>query len=91
MAVQNERPGTFPAEGRPDVAADLEEEQRNAYSAHHVKSASQGKGSARKAQAQQTEQDQPEDAAFLYPVEGRDDVAADVEEEERNAYSAHRT
>lgn len=88
MATPNEKPGTFPAEGRPDVAADLEEEQRNAYSARHKQSASQKKRAAQKNQPRE-DQEPLQDAASLYPVEGRDDVAADLEEEQRNAYSSH--
>jgi hypothetical protein len=85
--MQNYTPETcYPAEGRPDVAADLNEEQCNAYSSHHVANASQGNKATRKPQPRP---DQLRAAEACYPAEGRPDVAADLEEEQRNAYSAH--
>jgi hypothetical protein len=84
----------LPAEGRSDVAGDLEEEQRNAYSAHHARPSSQGEKATLKTQQQQKGEDQPPRAPVIddcppYPVEGRCDVAEDLEEEQRNAYSTH--
>jgi len=84
MAEQNNRPGIFPAEGRVDVAADLEEERRNAYSSHHRGPPFQ------RPELQKPGQGQFPEASVLPPAEGRVDVAADLEEERRNAYSAHR-
>ena len=83
MAEQNYTPGTLPpVEGRADVAGDLEEEQRNAYSSHHKGPYVSGKKS-------QQSQERPQEAGILPPVEGRTDVAGDLEEEQRNAYSSH--
>lgn len=73
-----------PVEGRPDVSADLEEEQNNAYSAHHTRPAAQAQKAAPGNQYARTPT-----ADILHPVEGRDDIAADLDEEQRNAYSAH--
>ncbi|HEU5377350.1 MAG TPA: hypothetical protein VFV38_18155 [Ktedonobacteraceae bacterium] len=75
-----------PAEGRCDIAADLEEERRNAYSAHKVNF------SVREhLHTHQQEWEQWLEISTLPPVEGRCDIAADLEEERRNAYSVHRT
>jgi hypothetical protein len=83
----------LPAEGRCDVAEDLAEEQRNAYSAHHVKTSSQGEKATLK---RQQEGDQNTCVIVtdswlvaLSPAEGRCDIAVDLEEEQCNAYSAH--
>jgi hypothetical protein len=87
MAEQNNISGTLPpVEGRSDVAGDLEEEQRNAYSSHSAGVPPQGKKAASRPQQGQ---DQRQEAGMLPPVEGRSDVAGDLEEEQRNAYSAH--
>lgn len=81
-----------PVEGRVDVAGDLEEEQRAAYSAHHHAAPSPGGETARKSRVESGAQStraptfKPDD---LPPVEGRIDVAGDLEEEQRDAYSAH--
>jgi hypothetical protein len=76
-----------PAEGRVDVAEGVEEEQRNAYSTHHPSQ----EGATRKRQQAGGEQGTraPLSREDLPPVEGRVDVASDLEEEQRNAYSAH--
>jgi len=76
-----------PAEGRVDVAENVEEEQRNAYFAHH-KVALQGKEIASKSEAGSVSLSDFNQAA-LPPVEGREDVASNLEEEQQNAYSAH--
>lgn len=87
MAEQNYTPGMLPpVEGRSDVAGDLEEEQRNAYSSHHTGPYAQGKRTTRKSQQSQ---EPLQEAGMLPPVEGRSDVAGDLEEEQRNAYSSH--
>lgn len=70
-----------PAEGRCDIAADLEEERRNAYSAHKVNFSFQ----------EHVLLHQWLEISVLPPVEGRCDIAADLEEEQRNAYSVHQT
>lgn len=89
MAEQNYTPGVLPpVEGRADVAGDLEEEQRNAYSSHHKGPSVQGRSAARQSQQRQ---ERPQEAGMLPPVEGRADVAGDLEEEQRNAYSSHHT
>ena len=96
MAEQNYSSETLlPAEGRSDVAESLEEEQRNAYSAHHSRASSQGKTSPKSSQQQRGRGQDARRAladsqsAGLYPAEGRSDVAESLEEEQRNAYSAH--
>ena len=87
MVEQNERPeGLPPVEGRSDIAADLEEEQRNAYSSRLPGTPSRPNEAALK--SQQQEQNQHQAVGTLPPVEGRSDVAADREEEQRNAYSS---
>ena len=73
----------YPAEGRVDVANGVEEEQRDAYSAHHTMASSPGGGQRSQTPSANVNQ------AELPPVEGRVDVAGDVEEEQRNAYSTH--
>lgn len=78
---QNDLP---PVEGRSDVAADLEEEQSNAYSAHHTGPAARTQKAAPGNQYARTPT-----TDIQHPVEGRSDVAADLDEEQRNAYSAH--
>lgn len=78
----------YPAEGRVDVAENVEEEQRNAYFAHHKVALAQGKKDAPPDDAGSASLSDFNQAA-LPPVEGRVDVAGDVEEEQRNAYSAH--
>ncbi len=80
-----------PVEGRVDVAEDVEEEQRRAYSTRQTKSATSQEETM---QVQQACGDQRVSLADLNqaelpPVEGRVDVAEDVEEEQRDAYSAH--
>jgi hypothetical protein len=87
MAEQNYTPGALPpVEGRADVAGDLEEEQRNAYSSHHKGTHIAGKSAARQPQQGQ---ERLQEVGTLPPVEGRADVAGDLEEEQRNAYSSH--
>lgn len=98
MAEQYYPPQTMhPAEGRFDVAEDLEEEERNAYSAHHAKNApQQGKAGqklpkhtgaqAQSGQEQEVGQHYPPQT--MHPAEGRFDVAESVEEEQQHAYSA---
>jgi hypothetical protein len=78
----------YPAEGRADVASDVEEEQREAYSAHHKAAPSQAGGGTQQP-ASGYESLAIVNQAELPPVEGRVDVASDVEEEQRDAYSAH--
>lgn len=97
MAEQYYPPQTMhPAEGRFDVAEDLEEEERNAYSTRHAKNASQqGKvvqkspkqagAQAQRGQEQEVGQHYPPQT--MHPAEGRFDVAESVEEEQRQAYS----
>lgn len=83
MREQNYTPGSLPpVEGRVDVAGDVEEEQRQAYSTHHP-------SASRPVQARKSVQGVG--PVSLPPVEGRVDVAGDVEEEQRQAYSAHHT
>lgn len=75
----------YPAEGRCDIAVDLEEEQRCAYSTRHMRVSS-----TENVTTQQTLQQQIQQVLeTCYPAEGRCDIAADLEEEQRNAYSAH--
>ena len=74
----------YPAEGRVDVANGVEEEQRDAYSAHHKGTPSQADGEKQRLHEPAANVNQAE----LPPVEGRVDVAGDVEEEQRNAYSS---
>lgn len=76
----------FPAEGRCDIAIDLEEEQRNAYSTHRVGISLYEKKVVSK--TRQQDQDQWPETGLLPPVEGRCDIAVDLEEEQRNAYSS---
>lgn len=76
----------YPAEGRFDIAVDIEEEQHNAYSSRHVANASQVNKAALKPQKRE---DKLQMVETCYPAEGRPDIAADLEEEQRNAYSAH--
>jgi hypothetical protein len=89
-----DRETLFPAEGRSDVAGDLEEEQRDAYSSHRTGTTSQGKA-ALKSHQKKVGRDQKAPSApgvgTLFPAEGRSDVAGDLEEEQRDAYSAHHT
>src|SRR5258708_3533457 len=97
----NDSPVTIhPAEGRCDVAEDLEEEQRNAYSTHHATISSQREEVTLKTQQSQNQQREErtqntyipstnDSPATIPPAEGRCDIAEDVEEEQRNAYSAH--
>lgn len=78
----------YPAEGRVDVAENVEEEQRNAYFAHHKVALAQGKKAAPQDETGSASLSDFNQAA-LPPVEGREDVASGVEEEQLNAYSAH--
>ena len=87
--VNNSDTTLYPAEGRVDVAADVEEEQRNAYSAHPKMTPPQGSRAARQGSNQDTHAPLADPGPVEPPAEGRVDVAADVEEEQRNAYSAH--
>lgn len=73
----------YPAEGRCDIAIDLEEERLYAYSIRQAKASSVGTVVLQKQQ----------DRLVLepcHPAEGRCDIAADLDEEQRNAYSARR-
>lgn len=76
-----------PVEGRVDVAEDVEEEQRNAYSARaheaQVPQEQGPEGVLNKPAGDFNESSPP-------PAEGRTDVARDIEEEQRDAYSTHR-
>jgi hypothetical protein len=74
-----------PAEGRCDIARDLDEEQRHAYSTHH-KSASTSENVTTQLTLQQQVQQVLEPC---HPAEGRCDIAANLDEEQCNAYSAH--
>ena len=78
-----------PAEGRVDVAENVEEEQRNAYFAHHKVALAQGKDVASKDESGSVSLSDFNQAA-LPPVEGREDIASNLEEEQQNAYSTHR-
>lgn len=77
-----------PAEGRVDVAENVEEEQRNAYFARHKAALAQGKEVVPKSEVGSVSLSDFNQAA-LPPVEGRVDVASNLEEEQRDAYSAH--
>jgi len=91
MAEQYYPPQTMhPAEGRFDIAEGLEEEQRNAYSARHARASSQQGKATSKAQQESGQKAQEEHyypPQTMYPAEGRSDIAEDLEEEQRNAYS----
>jgi hypothetical protein len=82
----------LPAEGRSDIAESLEEEQRDAYSAHQTGTAAKKQGRPPRPQpGQQHGTPVPSADPGLTmppPVEGRPDVAESVEEEQRNAYSS---
>lgn len=85
MTEQYTTPETpYPAEGRCDIAADLEEEQLLAFSAHSMEIFTRGKKAPVKIQ-------QREELLIevCHPAEGRCDIAADLEEEQSNAYSTH--
>ncbi len=87
MREQYTTPETpYPAEGRCDIAADLEEEQGSAFSTHHAATAAPGKKTPAKPQQQEKF-----DREGCHPAEGRCDVAKDLEEEQGNAYSSHHT
>lgn len=87
MTEQYTTPETpYPAEGRRDIAVDLEEERLLAFSAHHAEISAPGKKTPVKIQQREE--------LFIevcHPAEGRCDIAADLEEEQGNAYSAHHT
>ncbi len=90
MIEQNDIHETcYPAEGRCDIALDLEEELLYAYSTHPVGAASLGNKTTLK--SQQQDQEQQRTAETCYPAEGRCDLAADLAEEQHDAYSAHHT
>ena len=83
MREQNYTPETlYPAEGRCDIAADLEEEQLLAFSAHRAEAS----GKKTPVKTQQREELVIE---ICHPAEGRCDVAVNLEEEQCHAYSAH--
>lgn len=86
-------PATLPpVEGRTDIAENLEEQQRYAYSAHRT-TTSQRKATLKHQRAGEFQGAPtfPTDpgAGTLPPVEGRPDVAENLEEEQSRAYSAH--
>lgn len=97
MAEQYYPPQTMhPAEGRSDIAEGLEEEQRNSYSARHAGTSSQqGKPKSQQQPGQRVRDEEAIAAGHHYPpqtmhpAEGRSDIAESLEEEQRNAYSAH--
>lgn len=74
----------YPAEGRNDIAADLDEQRLAAYSAQHVRVAASGRTTTPQAHSW-LDKFAPEPC---YPAEGRSDIATDLEDEQRQAYSA---